>query len=54
MMHQQDVSLSQAQLDVLFTLLQVSEGSYRANVGEELELSRITERLRSAGLPSNG
>jgi hypothetical protein len=43
--------LSQGQLDVLFTLLQAAEGSYRANVAEELELSRIAERLRSGGPP---
>ena len=43
--------LSQAQLDVLFTLLQASEGSYRANIAEELELSRIAERLRAGGPP---
>ena len=45
--------LSQAQLDVLFTLLQASEGRYRANVAEELELSLIAERLRSGGPPGN-
>ena len=38
--------LSQAQLDVLFTLLQAAEGDYRANLAEELELSRVAERLR--------
>src|SRR5919202_1014213 len=43
--------LSQAQLDVLFTLVQISEGSYRANIAEELELSLIAERLRSGGRP---
>jgi hypothetical protein len=45
--------LSQAQLDVLFTLLQTAEGTYRANIAEELELSRIAERLRSGGRPAN-
>ena len=46
--------LSQAQLDVLFALLQTAEGGYRANVAEELELSLIAERLRSGGPPGNG
>src|SRR5438067_250319 len=32
------VRRSQAQLDVLFTLLQVAEGSYRANIAEERRL----------------
>jgi hypothetical protein len=46
--------LSQAQLDVLFTLLQAAEGTYRVNIAEELELSRIAERLRSGGPAGNG
>jgi hypothetical protein len=53
--HARGQPLSQAQLDVLFTLLQTAEGSYRANIAEELELSRIAERLRlrSGGWPGN-
>jgi hypothetical protein len=52
--HARGKPLSQAQLDVLFALLQTSAGSYRANIGEELELSLIAERLRSGGPPGNG
>ena len=48
--HARGQPLTQAQLDVLFTLLQTSKGSYRANIGEELELSLVMERLRSGGL----
>ena len=52
--HARGQPLSQAQLDVLFALLQTSEGSYRANIAEELELSLIAEQLRSGGRPGNG
>ena len=52
--HTRGQLLSQAQLDVLFTLLQTSEGSYRANIGEVLELSLMAERLRLGRRPSNG
>ena len=38
--------LSEAQLDVLFTLLQMSDGMYRANIREELELSLTADSLR--------
>jgi hypothetical protein len=36
---------SQPQLDVLFALVQVSEGVYRANVRDELELVRVLAAL---------
>jgi hypothetical protein len=39
---------SQAQLDVLFTLMQASEGAFCANMREELEMALTAERLRSA------
>ena len=52
--HARDQPLSQAQLDVLFTLLQAAEGSYRVNIAEELDLSRTTERLQSGGLSGKG
>jgi hypothetical protein len=45
--------LSQAQLDVLFALLQAAEGSYHTNIAEELELSLIAEWLRTNGPPGN-
>jgi hypothetical protein len=51
--HARAQPLSQAQLDVLFTLLQTARGSYRANIADEFELSRIAERLRSGGRPGN-
>jgi len=39
--------LSQAQMDVLFTLVQVSKGDYHANVRDELELARLLARLEA-------
>jgi hypothetical protein len=36
---------SQAQLDVLFTLLEVSQGVYRANIREQLELACVLAAL---------
>ena len=45
--------LSQAQLDVLFALLQAAEGDYHTNIAEELELSRMTEWLRTNEPPGN-
>jgi hypothetical protein len=41
--------ITQAQLDVLFTLVQTSDGDYRANVSEELGLWLTAERLRPGG-----
>jgi hypothetical protein len=52
--HADSQPLSQGQLDVLFTLLQAAEGRYRANIAEELELSRIAERLPSGGRSGKG
>jgi hypothetical protein len=43
--------LSQAQLDVLFALMQASEGTFRANIREELEMALAAEQLRSAKPP---
>ena len=39
--------LTQAQLDVLFTLVQVSTGDYHTNIRDELELARLFARLES-------
>ena len=36
---------SQSQLDVLFTLVELSEGAYRANIREELELAGVLAAL---------
>lgn len=52
--HARGQPFSQAQLDVLFGLLQTAAGNYRANLGEVLELSRIAERLRFGGRPGTG
>jgi hypothetical protein len=43
--------LTQAQVDLLFTLLQTSDGVYQSNIREELELSLTAERLRKPRPP---
>jgi hypothetical protein len=43
--------LTQPQLDVLFSLVQLAEGAYRDNIREELELARLRARL---DLPGSG
>ena len=39
--------LTQPQLDVLFTLVEVSRGDYHANIRDELELARLFARLET-------
>jgi hypothetical protein len=45
---------SQPQLDVLFTLVQVSRGEYHANIRDELELARLLARLETPPMFENG